>query len=563
MDKQKRFSYIDNIRWITIMLLIPFHAGMAYSSWESNYIHFGDNRAIGSFVQLVWPFFIPILFVAAGVSARTSIAQCGYKKYLLERVNKLLLPLVIGTISIVPIMTYIANITNSNFDGMFYDHCEYFFTHFTDGTGYDGAFTVGHLWFLLYLFVVSVIALIVIYAVVKILNQDIERDVYELAVLELGEEEDAYFTAKYQYILVGTFFIIPFLFRDILSICGKGLMCYFSYFLIGYYLFSKDKAVKKIASYRHIFMLLYVVCAVVDVYMFLYMKNANSFVNSLFMYAAGWFGCLGILGIARARLNRTNKLTKWLSRNSFLFYLMHFPVLICVQYYVGQKYEGLAYRFWLAILISYVITFLLTFLFSLFNNIASRITAARIVCSIYMVLLEPFSLWFWIIYFVAGLSDFADGFLARRLKLASEKGARLDSFADLFFAGAIIYTLVTTVEIPRYVWKMCLIVIAIKAFTALVGLIFHKKIIFLHTILNKITGVMLFMFLVVFQLFRIKTITIVIGVVAIISAIEECLIVARQNEVSFDEKGYIARTSLYYNVISSGENENNKNKENT
>ena len=74
---------------------------------------------------------------------------------------------------------------------------------------------------------------------------------------------------------------------------------------------------------------------------------------------------------------------------------------------------------------------------------------------------------------------------------------------------------------------------------------------------------MLFMFLVVFQLFRIKTITIVIGVVAIISAIEECLIVARQNEVSFDEKGYIARTRLYYNVISSGENENNKNKENT
>ena len=63
----------------------------------------------------------------------------------------------------------------------------------------------------MYLFVVSVIALIVIYAVVKILNQDIERDVYELAVLELGEEEDAYFTAKYQYILLGTFFIIPFL----------------------------------------------------------------------------------------------------------------------------------------------------------------------------------------------------------------------------------------------------------------------------------------------------------------------------------------------------------------
>lgn len=36
---------------------------------------------------------------------------------------------------------------------------KYFFTHVTDFSGYDGAFTPGHLWFILFLFVISVASL--------------------------------------------------------------------------------------------------------------------------------------------------------------------------------------------------------------------------------------------------------------------------------------------------------------------------------------------------------------------------------------------------------------------
>ena len=39
------------------------------------------------------------------------------------------------------------------------------FTHLTDLSGYDGAFTPGHLWFILFLFLISLAALPVLQAI--------------------------------------------------------------------------------------------------------------------------------------------------------------------------------------------------------------------------------------------------------------------------------------------------------------------------------------------------------------------------------------------------------------
>jgi hypothetical protein len=42
--KAERIHYIDNLRWITISLLVLYHACMSYNTWgEQNYIFFKDE----------------------------------------------------------------------------------------------------------------------------------------------------------------------------------------------------------------------------------------------------------------------------------------------------------------------------------------------------------------------------------------------------------------------------------------------------------------------------------------------------------------------------------------
>lgn len=594
MSSKKRIDYIDNIRWMTILLLIPFHAGMAFNSWESNYVYFDVDKKIGSFVQFIWPWMMPILFVLAGISASYSIKNRGMKGFVFNRICKLLIPIILGALFVVPVMTYFAAMNNSGFDGSFSEHLDYFFNTVTDVTGYDGAFTIGHLWFLAYLFVISLIGVGIIYLIGKIttaINGGNELDIYDkgLKVIDdtskgIADREDnkgknntkngnikredktadkvdnkvgkvnRRYKSKWFVMLIIAFGLLPFVLSDILSIGGKSVLSYLCYFLIGYYVLSDRNAVREIARYRVIFMLAYIMLAAASVYMFIWMKNANGTLNLLCMYMAGWFGCLGIIGVFRARLNKSNKLTRFLSRTSFLLYVFHFPILIVIQYYMGFFYDGLLYRFFIPIILAYIGTFIFVAIASLFDNIASYFTAGRIVCSIYMVLVEPFSNVFFLLYFAAGISDILDGYFARKLKLTSKKGAVLDSISDIVFAAAIIFVLISNVTIPSYVWQICVGIIMIKMLSFIAGIVKFKKMIMIHTYLNKLTGMLLFMFLVVYQLLDTFIIAVIIAIVAGMAAIEELALIITSQEINPDEKGYITRTSFYYNVISSAQN---------
>ena len=155
-----RKHYIDNLRWITILLLIPYHAAMAWNVWgEPNYIFFESNRIISSIIVFLSPYFMPLLFVLAGVSTRFALQKRSPGSYAFERVKKLLIPFTFGTLIFMPIMTYIADKFNYGYNENLFKHYGIFFTRFTDLTGADGGFSLGQFWFLIYLFFISVTAL--------------------------------------------------------------------------------------------------------------------------------------------------------------------------------------------------------------------------------------------------------------------------------------------------------------------------------------------------------------------------------------------------------------------
>ena len=67
--KQRKY-YIDNLRNLTILLLFPVHTFMIWNDFGSRfYIWLGENKILSTLIVLINPWFMPLLFVLAGMSA--------------------------------------------------------------------------------------------------------------------------------------------------------------------------------------------------------------------------------------------------------------------------------------------------------------------------------------------------------------------------------------------------------------------------------------------------------------------------------------------------------------
>mgnify|MGYP001106645281 CR=1 FL=1 len=161
MGKGMRKHYIDNLRSLAILLLFPVHTFMVWNDFGSGfYIWVGENKLLSTLIVLVNPWFMPLLFVLAGMSARYALEKRTVREFVRQRIHKLLLPFVTGMVFLVPFQTFFARKYFYGYEGGILDNWKYFFTHFTDLSGYDGAFTPGHLWFILFLFIISMAALL-------------------------------------------------------------------------------------------------------------------------------------------------------------------------------------------------------------------------------------------------------------------------------------------------------------------------------------------------------------------------------------------------------------------
>ena len=155
------------------------------------------------------------------------------------------------------------------------------------------------------------------------------------------------------------------------------------------------------------------------------------------------------------------------------------------------------------------------------KNIANYISISRIIMSIALLIPKTFSITFYIIYIYCGLSDILDGFLARKYKITSEFGAKIDSIADIIFVFVSILKIIPVIEIPIAIYIWITIIILIKVFNIICGYKYYKKLTLLHTTANKITGLILFVVPLIMGVIDIKILEILICGIATFSAIQE------------------------------------------
>ena len=94
--------------------------------------------------------------------------------------------------------------------------------------------------------------------------------------------------------------------------------------------------------------------------------------------------------------------------------------------------------------------------------IANCITVSRLLFSLAMILFPPSSVPFAVLYLLCGVTDVLDGFVARKLHTESEKGAMLDSAADLFFAVVYAVKILPFLNIPLWIWIWTAIIAGVE-----------------------------------------------------------------------------------------------------
>ena len=162
--------------------------------------------------------------------------------------------------------------------------------------------------------------------------------------------------------------------------------------------------------------------------------------------------------------------------------------------------------------------------------IANILTSCRILGSILLLFFPVFSSAFYITYLLCGFSDMIDGTIARKTNSVSDFGAKIDTAADLVFVAVSFIKLLPNIHIPWWLWIWGGIITIIKICNIIWGFVSKKQFIALHTIMNKVTGLLLFLFPLIISFVELKYLAIVVCSIATFSAIQEWFYVATKYE---------------------------------
>ena len=152
---------------------------------------------------------------------------------------------------------------------------------------------------------------------------------------------------------------------------------------------------------------------------------------------------------------------------------------------------------------------------------ANTITLFRIAVSIVLLFCPVFSSAFYTLYIAAGLSDMLDGFVARQTDTISKLGARLDMIADLVFVVVCLIKLLPVLRILAWLYAWIGIIALIKVVNIVSGFAVQKKLVAVHSVMNKATGALLFLLPLTIPAVPLKYSAIVVCAAATFAAIQE------------------------------------------
>ena len=161
---------------------------------------------------------------------------------------------------------------------------------------------------------------------------------------------------------------------------------------------------------------------------------------------------------------------------------------------------------------------------------ANIITGVRIVLSACLLFFPALSPAFFVLYAAGGLSDMIDGAVARRTGTVSGFGSRLDTFGDIIFAAVCLIKVIPVLVVPIWIYLWIAVIEFIKMANIAVGYIKQKQFVSVHSMINKVTGGLLFVFPLTLTFIDLRYSAAVVCMAATAAAIQEGFTVRNKSQ---------------------------------
>jgi peptidoglycan/LPS O-acetylase OafA/YrhL len=291
-----------------------------------------------------------LLFFLSGIGTYYSLQYRSEGGYIKERANKLIIPWLVGMISICPLQAYFKGLYYG-FSGNFLSFLSEFFSSKNgDYLGY------AHLWFLLYLFTFSAICAPLFSKWLKENRLDrISSFLYKGYNILIPMA----FIILIETILRPSFAVRPY----IIYMDWANDLVYISVFVFGFVFASDSKIQERINKFTKISTVIALVCIpiLVSIYYLWAVCAANAISLPYFWaFIKGVYECSAIImliGIGKKFLNKKTKAIVYLNKASFTYYYWHYLPVSALTYLVIRTNLNVYLKFTLVITLSYLFIF--------------------------------------------------------------------------------------------------------------------------------------------------------------------------------------------------------------
>lgn len=344
---------LDWLRMIAILILLFFHTGMWFSPWDW---HVKNNELSGSFrYWMIWLHFwrMPLLLFISGAGTYMALGKRTTKQYARERFRRLIIPIVFGMFIVVPPQIYYEHISE------YATYWDFYKTVFNFVPYPNGSLSWHHLWFILYLFLYSII-LIPFFVYIRSPKSQNFREIISRV---LSSPAGMLFIPA--AIIIFTQSILRPYFPDEthdLTDLAFFIM-YMCFFFFGV-LFYSDKSLWASLGRNRKQLLVSTLFILVPFYiLYFHFRGIVDFpweestIETIFDITAmfmSWFTVITIIAYGQHYLSKPHPWLTTLNEGLYPFYILHQTVIIAIGYYICQLDWSIAAKYWSIALLTLV-----------------------------------------------------------------------------------------------------------------------------------------------------------------------------------------------------------------
>ena len=312
-----RKHWIDNLRWVTVLLVLLYHVFYFYNNKGvfGGIGGFGDGPQYQDAVMyILYPWFMPLLFLLAGISARYALKNRTAKEWFMSRTRKLLVPSTIGLFVFGFIIGWFNTLAApEDIFGTLPGPVKYFI-YAISGTG--------PLWFIQDLWLLSILILII--------RQIDSKDKFYNVCGKMG---------IIPIILMGIFFWLgeKTLISEPNPANAEGLYNLYKPFfyaiplLMGYFIFAHDRIQETLGKTWVPLMICAATSGLVLVTTTFGQNNTlPAYLKTPLNNIYGWLMCLAMMGWFKNSFNNTGRFSAYMTRSSYGIYIVHYLVIVSI-----------------------------------------------------------------------------------------------------------------------------------------------------------------------------------------------------------------------------------------